>query len=321
MKTDRSAINRLIAIDKPLGITSQGAVSRIRRALGVKKVGHAGTLDPAATGVLVVGVGQATRLLGLLTLDEKGYEARIAFGAETATDDAEGEVTRTAATDASLLDPAFAERTVASLVGKCDQVPPAFSAISVDGRRSYDRARAGEAVDLPPRHVEIYESRLIAVEGTEDEPVWRCAFRVSKGTYIRAIARDLGRSVGSAAHLAGLVRTASGSVGLDACAALDGVAQRGTEALDICTIDPARALSLPVRLIDEREMADVACGRRIPSGLVLDLSGAADGLREPRGGERVSLVRGDRLYGVWSRHGDVLCSEATFPEGIEGVRP
>ncbi len=320
MKNNVSGPNRLIAIDKPLGITSQGAVSRIHRALGVKKVGHAGTLDPAATGVLVVGVGQATRLLGLLTLDEKGYEARIVFGTETATDDAEGEVTRTVVPDASLLDSAFAAKTVASLVGECDQVPPAFSAISVDGRRSYDRARAGEVVKLPPRHVEVYEARLIAVEGTTDEPVWRCAFRVSKGTYIRAIARDLGRSVGSAAHLGGLVRTASGSIELSACVPLDALVQDGAEAIDGCTVDPVRALGLPVRLVNESELADISCGRRIPAGFVLDLAGT-EGLREPRGGERVSLVRGDRLYGVWSRHGDVLSSEATFPEGIEGVRP
>jgi len=314
-------INCLIAIDKPIGITSQGAVSRVRRALGVKRVGHAGTLDPAATGVLVVGVGQATRLLGLLTLDEKGYEAAIAFGTETTTDDEEGEVVRRGALSVRLLDEAYARVSLAALVGECDQVPPAFSAISVGGKRSYERARAGEEVVLPPRHVEIYQADLLAIEGDEKAPVWRCSFRVSKGTYIRAIARDLGRAVGSAAHLSGLMRTSSGMVTIGQCVPVDDIVERGAAVLAACTVDPARALGLPVRLIDQQELAEIANGRRIRSGYVLDIAGEGSGLREPHGGERVSLVHGDRLYGIWARHGDILSSEATFPEGIEGVRP
>ena len=220
MRRGTSGINCLLAIDKPLGLTSHDVVSRVRRVLGERRVGHAGTLDPAASGVLVVGVGQATRLLGMLTLDDKRYEARIAFGTQTSTDDVEGEVVLTRPVPERLAEPGVAAAVVASLVGSCDQVPPAYSAISVDGRRAYDRARAGEEVELPVRHVTIHEAALTGVE-TGDELVWLCSFHVSKGTYVRSIARDLGQSMGTAAHLAGLRRTASGPVGIDACLSLE----------------------------------------------------------------------------------------------------
>lgn len=319
MRRGTSGISCLLAVDKPLGLSSHDVVSHVRRALGERRVGHAGTLDPAASGVLVVGVGNATRLMGLLTLDEKGYEALIAFGSQTDTDDAEGQVIATAPVPPELADPAFAASAVASLVGECDQVPPAFSAISVDGKRSYARARAGEQVELAPRHVTILSAALLGIEGTAAEPVWRCAFRVSKGTYIRALARDLGASLGTAAHLCGLRRTASGSIGLGACVTLERLEAEGPAALKACQLDPARALSLPVRLLDEAEASDVACGRRIEGGLVLDLGGDA-GLRPPREQERVSLVRGGRLLGVWScRRGRLAC-EANFPQGVSGVR-
>ena len=146
-----SDINLLFAVDKPLGCTSHDVVSRVRRALGVRRVGHAGTLDPLATGVMVLGVGQATRLLGMLTLDRKSYIASISFGSETNTDDAEGEVTSVGPVALELKDEAYARQVLASFVGPQMQVPPAFSAISVNGVRAYKRARAGESVELPAR--------------------------------------------------------------------------------------------------------------------------------------------------------------------------
>ena len=160
-----SQLNMLLAVDKPVGCTSHDVVSQCRRALHERRVGPAGTLDPMASGVLVVGVGQATRLLGMLTLDTKSYVADISFGAETNTDDAEGEAVRTVAVANELRDPAYAREHLAAMLGPQMQVPPAFSAISVNGVRAYKSAREGNAVDLPPRSVEVYAADLIAVGG------------------------------------------------------------------------------------------------------------------------------------------------------------
>ncbi len=160
-----SQLNMLLAVDKPVGFPSHDVVSQCRRALHERRVGHAGTLDPMASGVMVVGVGQATRLLGMLTLDTKSYVADISFGAETNTDDAEGEAVRTVAVANELRDPAYAREHLAAMLGPQMQVPPAFSAISVNGVRAYKSAREGNAVDLPPRPVEVYAADLIAVGG------------------------------------------------------------------------------------------------------------------------------------------------------------
>ena len=224
-----SQLNMLLAVDKPVGCTSHDVVSQCRRALHERRVGHAGTLDPMASGVMVVGVGQATRLLGMLTLDTKSYVADISFGAETNTDDAEGEAVRTVAVANELCDPAYAREHLAAMLGPQMQVPPAFSAISVNGVRAYKSAREGNAVDLPPRPVEVYAADLIAVGGEGDSCVWTVAFSVSKGTYIRALARDLGRE--SAAGFA-----------------LDPIVALGATRVD-----------LPGNLAD-----DLLCGRRIP---------------------------------------------------------
>lgn len=189
-----SQLNMLLAVDKPVGCTSHDVVSQCRRALHERRVGHAGTLDPMASGVMVVGVGQATRLLGMLTLDTKSYVADISFGVETNTDDAEGEAVRTVPIAAELRDPSYARERLCTMLGLQMQVPPAFSAISVNGVRAYKAAREGNAVSLPPRPVEVYSADLIAVSGEGDSCVWTVAFSVSKGTYIRALARDLGRA-------------------------------------------------------------------------------------------------------------------------------
>lgn len=311
MRRGESGLNCLIGIDKPQGLTSHDVVSRVRRAVGERRVGHAGTLDPLATGALVVGVGQATRLLGLLTLDVKSYGALISFGRETETDDAEGATRREAPVPDDLADEAFAAAAVAGLVGEVDQVPPAYSAISVGGRRSYDRARAGEQVDLPARHVTILEAGLLGIgRDTDGALAWRVALRVSKGTYIRSIARDLGRSLGTAAHVAELRRTSSGPVGLSACVGLDQLEEGGRACLLERQLDPTVALGLPVRPLVAGELDDVRCGR------ALGLGGLA--LAE---GDRCSLVADGLLMGVWHRQGRWLRSDATFPAGITGVRP
>ena len=279
--------------------------------MGEKRVGHAGTLDPAATGVLVVGIGQATKLLGLLTLDRKGYRATFALGAETTTDDAEGEFVATADVPDELLDPARAARELSRLVGECDQVPPRFSAVSVGGRRAYAVARAGEEVDLAPRRVRVHAARLVEV--LPEERAWVVDLDVSKGTYVRSIARDLGRDLGCLAHVSALRRTFSGPVALGACLTLDELAEGGIDLVRHRALDPAATLGLPVRDLALEEVADVSCGRRILPGELR--SGEA-----PAQGQRVALAFSGALVGIWRREGSRLVCESNFPQGIEGVR-
>ena len=306
-----SAFSALIAIDKPAGMTSHDVVSRVRRAVGERRVGHAGTLDPAATGVLIVGIGQATKLLGLLTLDRKGYRATFALGAETTTDDAEGDVIATSEVPAALLDSERAAAELARLIGEQDQVPPRFSAVSVNGRRAYDAARAGEDVELSPRRVTIHDARLVGV--VPDERSWVVDLDVSKGTYVRSIARDLGRELGCLAHVSELRRTFSGPVTLGDCLSLDELAERGADLVHERALDPAAVLDLPVRELALDEVSDVTCGRRIASGTLRDGS-------DPAPGQRLALAFSGALVGIWRREGARLVCESNFPQGIEGVR-
>jgi len=313
-----SGLNLLIAVNKPLGITSHDAVGRVRRALGERRVGHAGTLDPDASGVLVMGVGQGTRLMGHLTLDDKGYLARFELGSQTTTDDAEGDELFSAPVPAEATDEDFARRTVASLVGNHLQVPPAYSAISVDGRRAYARARAGEEVELEARPITIHEAELVAVEAGE-RPVWVARLLVSKGTYVRSIARDLGRELGCGAHLVGLVRTSSGPIGEAACLTLDEVAELGAGGITQRALDPVLAVGLAVRALAPAELADVRCGRQLRAGLVRGVLNPMEP-RAPKDGERVCLVVDGRLYGIWQERAGMLACDANFPDGVAGVR-
>ena len=302
MSRGPSALNALVAVNKPLGLSSHDVVNRVRRAVGEKRVGHAGTLDPAASGVLVIGIGQATKLLGMLTLDRKAYVAQVEFGSATDTDDAEGEVVRTAPVPHELSDPAFAAEALHGLLGEQDQVPPAYSAISVNGRRAYALARDGKQVELAARHVTVHAADLVSVESGE-KCVWTCAFDVSKGTYVRSLARDLGERLGTCAHLCGLVRTQAGGVCLGDCVDLDELAEGGK--------------SLVVeRCLDLGELADVSCGRKIEVGEVF----ARGERREPRPEERVALVFDGALAGIWERRGTSLACQTNFPQAIEGVK-
>ncbi len=318
MRRGSSGISCLLAIDKPLGLSSHDVVNRVRRILGERRVGHAGTLDPAASGVLVVGVGQATRLLGMLTLDDKSYVARIAFGTQTTTDDAEGEPIRTAPIPDRLCDGDFARTAVSSLVGEHDQLPPAYSAISVGGRRAYEMARSGDQVELEARHVTIYDAQLLSLDHGEGVLVWDCAFHVSKGTYIRSIARDLGTSLGTAAHLCALQRVSSGPIGLARCLSLEQLELAGAGHVMEHALDPTIALGHPIHRLSEGDLQCVMVGR--PFACPPTVSDRGE-MRPARPGEPVSLVSEGRLMGVWERRGSRLCSKATFPEGVGGVRP
>jgi tRNA pseudouridine55 synthase len=270
----------LVVVDKSGGMTSHDVVSRVRRLAGTRKVGHAGTLDPMATGVLVLGVNRATRLLGHLMLTEKRYDATIRLGVVTTTDDAEGEVRATAATDG--LDEVSVRAAAAEFVGDLLQVPTAVSAIKVDGKRAYQRVRDGEDVELAARPVTVHELVVHDVRGDELDVSVRC----SSGTYIRAIARDLGARLGVGGHLTALRRTAVGPYDLAVAHTLE---QLSDDFRLLPIADAARA-AFAARDLDDAQAGDVRVGR----ALDLDLDGltavfAPDGeflaLYEPRDGQ------------------------------------
>jgi tRNA pseudouridine55 synthase len=254
----------LVVVDKPGAITSHGVVSRVRRLAGTRKVGHAGTLDPMATGVLVLGINRATRLLGHLVLTEKGYDATIRLGVSTTTDDAEGE--RVTVVDAGDLTESAVREALQRFVGEIDQVPTAVSAIKVDGRRAYQRVRAGEDVELAARPVTVHElvlHDLTSVPGEVQSLDVRVSVRCSSGTYIRAIARDLGTALGVGGHLTALRRTAVGPFDLAVARTLDQLEESFTM---VPIADAARA-AFPAYELDEEQAASVRVGRKLALGL------------------------------------------------------
>ena len=251
----------LVVVDKDPGMTSHDVVSRVRRLAGTRKVGHAGTLDPMATGVLVLGVDRATRLLGHLMLTEKAYDATIRLGVATTTDDAEGEVVSTRAVDGVSEDVVRTE--LARFVGDIEQVPTAVSAIKVDGKRAYARVRDGEQVELKARPVTIHELVVHEV----DLPDVRVSVRCSSGTYIRAIARDLGAALGVGGHLTALRRTAVGSFDLSVARTLEQL----TDDFTVLPIADAARASFPAVDLDDEQAAHVRFGRALD--LVLPAAG------------------------------------------------
>ncbi len=214
----------LVIVDKPQGLTSHDVVGRIRRLAGTRRVGHAGTLDPMATGVLVIGVEKATRLLGHLALSEKEYSATIRLGQTTDTDDAEGRVT--AETSAAGVSRASLEAAAAALTGEIEQVPPGYSAIKVAGKRAYRLAREGAAPELAARTVTVTAFDVGAVRRAGDLLDADVTITCSSGTYIRALARDLGRALGVGGHLTALRRTRVGPYRIADAATLDQLSAR-----------------------------------------------------------------------------------------------
>jgi tRNA pseudouridine55 synthase len=249
----------LVVVDKPSGLTSHDVVARVRRLAGTRRVGHAGTLDPMATGVLVLGINRATRLLGHLTLTEKGYDATIRLGATTVTDDAEGEVVASA--DASGVTDEQLATGVAALTGDLQQVPSAVSAVKIDGKRAYKRVREGEDVVLPPRpvNVRVFDVRATRRDGSlVDVDVH---VECSSGTYVRALARDLGSALGVGGHLTALRRTRVGPYALDAARTLDDLA----EDLVVLPIAAAARETFPARDVDAAEAVVVSHGGPLPA--------------------------------------------------------
>jgi tRNA pseudouridine55 synthase len=253
----------VVIVDKPAGVTSHDVVGRCRRIFGTRKVGHAGTLDPMATGVLVVGIERATKILGLLTATDKSYAATIRLGQTTSTDDAEGKVLQTVSAE-GITDAQIGE-AVAALHGDIAQVPSAVSAVKVGGQRAYKLAREGQAVELAPRSVRIDRFDVLAVrrhDGLIDVDV---EVDCSSGTYIRALARDVGVTLGVGGHLTALRRTRVGRFGLDQASTLDELAEQPRLSY---SLDEACLQSFPRRDLTADEAEDTRHGRPLkPAGM------------------------------------------------------
>lgn len=260
--TDPLASSGIVIVDKPQGVTSHDVVARLRRIFGTRKVGHAGTLDPMATGVLVAGIERGTKLLAHLVAEDKVYEATIRLGAATSTDDAEGEVLATA--DPSHLSDAQIADAITALTGEIMQVPASVSAIKIDGRRAHELARAGEDVAIPPRPVTVHAFDTLATRRGEfiDLDV---RVHCSSGTYIRSLARDLGTALGVGGHLIALRRTRVGPFPIDRARTLDALAEDPSLSL---TMDEALVAGWPVLQVTQQEYDALAMGKWLePSGL------------------------------------------------------
>ncbi len=249
-KRPDSGVRGCIICNKPPDITSHGVVDLVRKSLGTHKVGHAGTLDPAATGVLVIGVGVGTKLLQFVTGADKRYVGNITFGSETSTLDAEGEVT---ATYEMSVTPAEVQEAASSFVGDIEQIPPMVSAVRVNGKRLHQLARDGVEVERQPRPVSVFE---FATAPTEDEKVYRAAVHCSSGTYIRTLAADVGTALGGGAHLSSLQRTSVGPFLLE----------ESCEMEDLVLLDEAELLrGMPVLEVDDHTAQKVRNGRPLGS--------------------------------------------------------
>lgn len=275
-----------LRVDKPAGPTSHDAVARVRRALGIRRVGHTGTLDPPASGLLLVLIGRATRLARFAPSSPKGYRGRLRLGIETTTDDLTGDATRRHRGPLPAADDVLA--AAAELVGDLRQVPPAVSAVKIGGRRLYRSARAGEPVEAPPRPVRVMRWDLTPGEDPSD---WEFRADVSAGTYVRALARDLGRALGCGGALASLRRTAIGPI--DVGGAWDPFAAGPAPR-------PEPVDSLPLAIPDVRvetgEVERFACGLAVPLSRGGPPEGGSAAARDPAGRLLgVGTIEEDRL--------------------------
>lgn len=253
----------VLVVDKPVGPTSHDVVARLRRALGTREVGHAGTLDPLASGVLVVAVGEGTKLVSYLTAADKAYEATVRLGELTDTLDAGGTIveTREVPADwAANLDVALSRERA-----RTEQIPPVYSAIQKDGERAHAKARRGEAVDLAPRAVAVRSLEVVAVREREVD----VALVVSKGYYVRSLARDLAEQLGTVGHLEALRRTRSGSFSLADAVPLDPPPTTPT-----LTVEQAAARALPVTTLTALGLEQARVGKRLAPA---DLGTSAEG--------------------------------------------
>lgn len=289
----------ILLVDKPAGLTSHDVVARTRRALGTRKVGHAGTLDPMATGLLVIGVEGATRLLTYIVGADKTYEATIRLGQTTGTDDADGEILTTASAESwDAVNPGRVSAGIGALTGAISQVPSSVSAIKVDGRRAYDRVRAGEEVVLAARDVTVSRFELLAERSGDGFLDLDVVVDCSSGTYIRSLARDLGASLGVGGHLTALRRSRVGDFDVADAVAVDDVVEAA-----LLTPAAAAARVLAPLPVSTEEARDLRHGKR--------LMGQAERLA---GSLAAAIDEEGVLIGVVERRGADLKSAMNMPE-------
>jgi tRNA pseudouridine55 synthase len=291
-------VDGVVVIDKPAGMTSHDIVNRVRRVFATKKVGHAGTLDPDATGVLVLGLGRATRFLMYSQAAPKRYTAVARFGATTTTQDASGDIV--SSRSAAHLDRATVADAAESLVGEIAQVPPMVSAVKVGGERLYRKARRGEEIDRPPRRVTVYELELTSFE-PGPQPRATLDVRCSAGTYVRTLVHDLGEQLGCGAHLGSLCRTEAGGFTLEDAVTLEQLSPESLRPLEE-VVRPLSRMDL-----DDEDARAVGDGKAIPAGAAV-----------PEGDLR-ALFANARLMAVYRRVGDVLKAETVV--GDLATRP
>ena len=278
----------LLLVDKPAGISSHAVVARVRRAMGLRRIGHAGTLDPFATGLLVLLINRATRLAPFLDAEPKVYQARVRFGTRTTTDDLEGDIIA----EAPPPEQAVVDRAIASLTGHLLQMPPAFSAKQVGGTRAYVAARRGKPLTLEPVGVVVHEWRILGREGADLDVEVRC----SGGTYVRALARDLGEATGSAAHLAALRRLRSGRFDVALASTIEAV-----EAGDFDLLAPDIAVGqLPRQLLDDLDARRIAHGQAVAA---------------QTSGEVAALCHADELLAIAVRDGETWRPKVVMRDG------
>lgn len=331
MKRGLSGLSLVVGVNKPAGMSSHDVVNSCRRIFGERRVGHMGTLDPLATGVLPICVGPATRLDAYLVGHDKRYRVRILFGIGTTTDDAEGDIVRQGAVPSRVFDPDYAAAFVAGLVGARKQMPPAYSAIKVNGKRAYEAARTGTIIDLKPRDIEVYEACLLGIgeAGAKGYPVWDVEFRVSKGTYIRALARDAGVALGCPAHVGALERTQLGLLSIEECVSLEALADLKVRA----ALDPVSLLGCRFAYVDDAGACAVRNGVPLPedrlalferrtSPMAIELcactAGVCESRRTPEQEEIIAIIAGNRLIALYAydEQRDAWISRCVFAVGV-----
>ncbi len=313
MKRGQSGINCLIALHKPKGITSHDCINALRSILHERRIGHAGTLDPLADGVLLIGIGQATRLLSYIVGHDKSYEASITFGQQTTTDDTEGDVCASSLVPDCVKDELYAQRVLQHFTGQIQQVPPAYSAISLGGIRAYNASRQGAPLNLAPRRVCVHKAELsdITFDSTTHAPTWHVHFCVSKGTYIRSLARDIGLYAQTHAHLSALKRSSSGSVTIADCVTLDELKEGFLPSRTDKILNPFDVIDTARYMLNDTDLVEMSYGR--------SLTIRENNLGVCPSSQLVGCVYQHKLYGIYERKDDKLICRTNMLNGVSGV--
>lgn len=328
-----SGLSLVVGVNKPQGMSSHDVVNRVRKIFGERRVGHTGTLDPMAQGVLPICVGPATRLDNYLVGHDKTYRARIAFGVSTTTEDACGDVVLTEQVfPHELANADFACQVLERFTGTFNQLPPAYSAIKVVGKKACDEARRGTVIQLEPREVTVSKAELLGV-GTEfgferELPYWDVLFEVSKGTYIRSLARDIGIALALPSHLSSLVRTQVGSLYLEDCVSLEALEAYGISA----ALDPIPLLGCRMFFARDSLAQRIECGNQLrpddvevytmPSAQRRDACACTTGVRKScmplADGELLAAVKDNALKALYryNEQKGILEASCVFQIGV-----